>query len=148
MCQVPPQEKGTDWMTMESFKTYVSIFVRTFAALATTALLAAQGYDWASGDYRTNATQLAFALLVALAGGLIAAGWAFVRSPAVTAMDKAVRSAVQWILGSGVGVVVNSFADFVTIGKLVVPAIIGAVLAFAVTYFANQGTVPPATVNP
>jgi hypothetical protein len=128
--------------------TYWSIFWRTFAGLATAALLAAQGYDWASGDYKARATQLGFALLVALAGGLIAAGWAFVRSPAVTALDKAIRSAVQFVLGAGAGVVVNTFADLVSVGKLVVPAIIGALLAFAVTYFSNQGTVPPATASP
>lgn len=128
--------------------TYWSIFWRTFAALATATLVAAQGYDWASGDYKTKVAQLGFGLLLALIGALTAAGWAYVRSPAVTALDKAIRSLVQYLLGAVGAVVINSFADLVSLPKLLVPAIIGAVIAFGLAYFSNQGTVPPATASP
>lgn len=127
--------------------TYWSIFWRTFAGLATATLLAAQGYDWASG-YEANAKQLAFGLLLALIGGLLAAGYAYVQSPAVTALEKAVRSLIQYLLGAVGAVAINSFADLVALPKLLIPALIGAVLAFLVTYFSNQGTVPPAVTSP
>jgi uncharacterized membrane protein YeaQ/YmgE (transglycosylase-associated protein family) len=139
----PSQEKGgVDLLTLWS------IFWRTFASLATATLVAAQGYDWASGDYRAKVAQLGFGLLLAVIGAAVAAGWAFVQTPAVTAIDKAVRSLVQYLLGAVGAVVINSFADFVALPKLLVPAIIGAVIAFALTYFSNQGTVPPATTSP
>jgi hypothetical protein len=128
--------------------TYWSIFWRTFAGLATATLLAAQGYDWASGDYRAKIAQLGFGLLLALIGGLVAAGWAYVKSPAVTVLEKSVRSLVQYLLGAVGAVVINTTADLVTLPKLLVPGIIGAVLAFGLTYFSNQGTVPPATTSP
>lgn len=127
--------------------TYWSIAWRTFAGLATATLVAAQGYDWAT-DYKTNAKQLAFGLLLAAIGALIAAGWAYVNSPSVTALEKAVRSLVQYILGAVGAVVINSFADLVALPRLLIPALIGAVIAFGLTYFANQGTVPPATASP
>jgi len=122
---------------------YLNIFVKTFAALATSALLAAQGYDWSGGDLRVNAENLGLALVLAAVGALIAAGWAYVQSPATTALQKAVRAAIQAILG-GVGVIaVNSFADFVQLGAIIVPTLITAVLAFGVTFLSYKDSTAP-----
>lgn len=112
----------------------VRVFVRTFAQLGGAALIAVQGYDWATSDaIGDNGYALGLALLAALVGSLVATGWAFVGSPATTPLDKALRSAVEKIVG-GVGVVVfNSIADVVSWAHIIPPLLIAAVLAFFIT---------------
>lgn len=127
---------------------YLNIFTRTFAALASAAMLAAQGYDWVNGDLRVNAENLGLALILAVVGAATATGWAYVQSPATTPLQKATRAAVQAILG-GVGViVVNTFADFVDIAAIIVPTLVTAALAFGVTYLSYKGSPPPPDVEP
>lgn len=120
---------------------YWSIFWRTFAQLAASALLAVQALDWVS-DFQASAEAMGLALLGALVGGLVAAGWAFVRSPAVSALDKALRSAVQALLGVVTLFAYNSVADVVSNVKLLVASIGSIIVAGLITYFQNQGTVP------
>jgi hypothetical protein len=129
---------------------YLTIFVRTFAGLALVALLAAQGADWTdSGSLAVNAQVLGFALLMAAIGGLIAVGWAFISSPAVTPVGRALRSAIQALLGTPLAVyVIDSGDDFGGFVGLVVPALIAAVLAFVVTYLSNVAPAPSSTATP
>jgi hypothetical protein len=132
---------------------YWSIFWRTFAAAAAVALSAALTWDWAATNAKVNAVQLVVLLGAGAVAGLLAAGWAFVRSPAQTALDKAIRSLIETVV-AGLGVIaLNSVADWVALPKLLVPLVITAVGHFVLTFFQNQGTVPqqpPATdvVNP
>ncbi len=128
---------------------YLTIFIRTFAGLALVALLAAQGADWTdTGDLAVNAQVLGFALLMAAIGGLIAVGWAFIGSPAVTPIGRALRSAVQALLGTPIAVyVIDSGDDFGGLADLIVPALIAAVLAFVVTYLSNLSPAPSSTAT-
>lgn len=127
-------------------KQAVGIFTRTFAALAATALVAVQGFDWATSDeIRNNGYVLGLALLAALIGAAVAVGWSFVSSPATTAVGKAVRAAVEKVIG-GIGVVAfNSAADVVQFSHLLPPLLIGAVLAFFITLLSY---VSPPVVEP
>jgi len=121
---------------------YLNIFVRTFAALASAAMLTAQGYDWINGDLRVNVENLGLALVLALIGAATATGWAYAQSPATTALQKATRAALQTILG-GIGVVVvNQFADFVDVAAIIVPTLATAALAFGVTFLSYNGQPP------
>jgi ABC-type amino acid transport system permease subunit len=125
-------------------RTYLTIFFRTFAGLALVALLAAQGADWTdTGDFAVTAQVLAFALLMAAIGGLIAALWAFVASPAGSTLGRSLRSAVQAFLGTPIAaLVIDSPDDFDSLPELILPAVIAAVLAFAVTYLSNFAPAP------
>lgn len=124
---------------------YWSIFWRTFAQLSAAALLAVGGLDWTASGFEASATTVGLALLGALVGGLVAAGWAFVSSPATTALEKAIRSAVQALIAVLAMFAYNSIGDVVNNGRLLVASIGGVVLAFLVTFFQNQGTVPEKT---
>lgn len=127
--------------------TYWSIFWRTFSALELAVVTAAMTWDWAS-DFKANAAKLMLLTVAPFLGALGAAFYAAGKSPAVTAIGKAVRAFFQAV-GGGIAVIgINSFADVIALPNLLVPLIITAVLSFAVTFFSAQGTVPPATTSP
>ena len=112
----------------------VAVFARTFAQLAAAALIAVQGYDWASGnEIQDNGIVLGLALLSALIGALVAAGWAFVGSPAATPLGKAVRSGIEKVVGGVGAVAVSSVADLAELSRLVPSLLIAAALAFLIT---------------
>lgn len=114
-----------------------NIFWRTFAQLAAGVMGAALLVDWTT-DYKTAGVTVGLGLLTAAVGGLVAAGWAYVKSPAETPLEKAVRSLIQFVV-SGLGVIAfNSLADLTSFPKLAVPIAVGAVLSFGLTYFQNQ----------
>jgi hypothetical protein len=123
---------------------YWRIFWRTFAQLMLAVVGAAQAMDWATGSatFNQNADKLAVLTLVAFIGAVLAAGYAFVRSPATSALQKGLRSAGETILGGLSAVVVNELADVVKLEALVIPLVVATVLAFLFTYFQYQ---PPAT---
>lgn len=119
-------------------KVYLQIFVKTAGALALAALVAAQGMDWAGDAVGTNAAVLGWSLLGAAIGGLIAVAWAFVSSPAVTPVGRALRSAVQAIVTSPLAALAyDKLADVDSAIELAVPTLIYAVLAFFVSYLGN-----------
>jgi hypothetical protein len=120
--------------------TYGNIFWRTFAQLATGVLSAALLVDWTT-DYKASATVVGLGLLTALIGGVVAAGWAYVKSPADTPLQKAVRSLVQFVVSGVAAISINSVADLVSFPRLAVPIAVGAVLSFALTFLQNQGAV-------
>lgn len=122
---------------------YVNIFFKTFAQLAATALVTAQGYSWAVEDAVVSAETAGLGVLLAAIGALIAAGYAYVRSPATTALQKALRSGLQFLLGGASALVINTWADIVSVPSVLVPTVIGAVLAFLITYLQNQPAPPP-----
>ena len=127
-------------------KTLWSIFWRTFAQLALAALLAVQGLNWTDPDtVRVDATNLGIALLAAVLGGIVAVLWAYAATPAATAVEKAVRSATQAAAGGLGAIVLNSVADVLSIGHLLIAIGVSVVFAFAITYFQNQ--VPPVNVE-
>lgn len=117
---------------------YWTIGWRTFAQLAGAALLTLQGLDWTVEGFNASSSKAGLALVLALVGALVAVGWAFVQSPAVSAVQKAIRSGVEAILGGVGAIVVNEWADVVDLERLVVPTLVAAVLAFGVTYFSYQ----------
>jgi hypothetical protein len=125
-----------------------SIFWRTFAQLAAAALLAVQGVDFLAGDVVNNATALGLALLMAFIGAVIAVLYAFARSPAVSALDKALRSAAQALAGGLGALILNEAADLLALPKFLLGLAVTVVLAFAITYFQNQGPVPQETTTP
>jgi hypothetical protein len=130
-----------------AWKTYWSIFWRTFTVLAAAVFAAAQTWDWASnGAAVTNAGNVGWLLLGAAVGALAAAGWAFVNTPAVTPLQKAIRAAVEALLMSSFATVtITNASDVVALRDLVVPSLAAIALAFLLTYFNNQGGVPQPT---
>lgn len=122
---------------------YLSIFVRTAAGLALTVLVGAQTMEWTDVDTAlVSAEVVGWGLLAAVIGGLIAVGWSFVGTPATTALGKALRQAVQTLLGLPIaGVVIDSVSDVIELGDLIVPTVAAVVLAFLVSYLSNR--VPP-----
>jgi hypothetical protein len=118
--------------------TYWNIFWKTFAQLAAAALATLQGLDWTIEGFNASSSKAGLALVLALIGALVATGWAFVSSPATTPVQKGLRSAVEAILGGVGAVVVNTWADVVAQERIIVPTLVAAVLAFAITYFQNQ----------
>lgn len=125
---------------------YWSVFTKTFAALAATALLAAQTLKWDTPeDVRTSGTVLGFSLLMALIGGVIAVLWSIVGTPAVTPLGRAIRSAIQALLAAPIaGVVLDSTSDFADVSKMVIPTVAGVVIAFVLSLSMNVGQVPEA----
>lgn len=130
-----------------TFKDAVAVFARTFAQLAGAALIAVQGYDWTSGDQiQNNGYILGLALLAAVIGAVIAAGWAFIGTPAATPVGKATRSAIEKVLGGLGAVAFNSVADVVEFSRLIPSLAIAAVLAFVITYL-SYVAVPAVTTK-
>lgn len=120
---------------------YFNIFWRTFAALESAVLVAAMAWDWAT-DFKVNVSKLAFLSLAPLAGAIGAAGWAYVRTPAATAGGKALRAGAEKLLAGAGLLVINNWADVLTLPNLVVPILISAVLSFGVTLLSYQGEPP------
>lgn len=120
---------------------YLNIFWRTFAALETAVMAAALGWDWAT-DFKVNVSKLAFLSFAPFIGALGAAGYAYVKTPALTALGKAIRAAVEKLVAGVVLLAVNSFADVLAIPNLLVPVGIAAVLSFVLTYLSYQGEPP------
>jgi hypothetical protein len=124
-------------------KLYVQIFTRTFAQLSLAVLLAAQGMVWVTGhDARINVTTMALGLLMAAIGGLVAAGYAYARTPAETALGKAIRSAVQTVAAGLATLAINQVGDFAAAGTVLTGLVVATALAFGVTYL--QNVAPPA----
>lgn len=124
-----------------------SIFWRTFAALASAALLAFEGVDILNGDVRANVTLVGLGLLAAGGGALVAVLIAIGKKPATSALEKAIRAAVEKAAGV-IGVFVyNSTADLVNDGRLLQAGIGAVVLAFAITYFGAQAPPVPPTAQ-
>lgn len=121
--------------------TYWSIFWRSFSQMAAAFLLGVSVVDLTS-DYKTGAVLLGLGLLSAAIGGLVAAGWAFWKTPATSASEKAIRSFLEKILGGLGAVALSSTADLVALPRLLWPLLVAAFLAAMVTYFSNQGVVP------
>jgi hypothetical protein len=125
--------------------TYWSIFWRTFAQLATAVVVGAQAYDFTNGDKGAGFALVAYGLLAAAIGAAAAVLWAFVSTPATSALEKALRSAAQAVAATLGGLAINSAADLVKTEAILVSGGISVVLAFALTYFQNQGAVPVST---
>jgi hypothetical protein len=122
---------------------YLSIFLKTAAAIALTVLVGAQTLEWTNADAIASATVVAWGLIGAVIAGLLAVGWAFVTSPATTPLGKATRSAIQALLATPLaGVVIDSMDDVRSLGNLVVPTVASVVLAFAISYLSNRSPVP------
>ena len=124
---------------------YVRIFTKTFLSLAGAALLAVAGLDWAT-DYAANFNHLGFMLSLAALAAVIAVGWAFVQTPAVTAEQKALRQFIQAVLVFAGAFVLNTWGDWVNFGKALVPVIVTTALTVIGTYFANKGN--PEVIEP
>ncbi len=118
--------------------TYWRIFWKTFAQMAGGVLVAMQALDWTVESFNASSSKLGLGLVLAAVAALGAVGWAFVRSPATTAVQKAIRSAVEAVLGGVGALVVNTWADVVAAERLIVPTLAAAVFAFGITYFQNQ----------
>lgn len=122
---------------------YWQILWRTFAQLAGAALITLQGLDWTVEGFNASSSKAGLALVLAAIGALVAVGWAYVSSPASSGLQKAIRSAIEAILGGVGAVVVNTWADVVSLERIVVPTIVAAILAFGVTYFQYQEPTAP-----
>lgn len=123
---------------------YLSVFTKTFATLAATALLAAQTLKWDTPeDVKTSGTVLGFSLLMALIGAILAVLWSIVGTPAVTPLGRAVRSAIQALLAAPLAaVVIDSTSDFADVGKMLIPTAAAIVIAFVLSLAANYSAVP------
>ena len=122
---------------------YWNIFWKTFAQMAAAALLAVGGAELLL-DINAQGMAILLALLAAAVGGLVATGWAYVRAPADSAIEKALRSAAEKGIGVLVAIPINSAADLVTIPNLLIAGVGAVVLSGVVTYFQYQGAVPTA----
>jgi predicted MFS family arabinose efflux permease len=122
--------------------TYSTIFFRTFAQLATAVIAGAQVYDWTNGEKSAGFALVGFGLLAALIGAVVAVLWAFVSSPATTALQKAFRSAAQAVAATLGGLAINSSADLVATKAVLVSGAIAVVLAFALTFLQYQSPTP------
>lgn len=127
---------------------YWNILWKTFAQLAAAALLAVQGYSWVAENFNASAAATGWALLGAAIGAVLAVLWAFVTSPAVTPLQKALRSAAEKLAGALSGLAIADAADLIEASKLVIPTIVAVVLAFAITYFQNQDAPTPVNTTP
>ena len=123
---------------------YVRIFVKTFLSLAGAALLAVGGLDFVT-DYAASFNHLGLLLAAAALAAVIAVGWAYVKSPAITAEDKALRQFVEAVLVFAGAFVLNTWADWVNFGKALGPVIVTTILTVGGTYLANKGN--PETVD-
>jgi len=127
--------------------TLMSIFWRTFAALALPYFGVLATVDWLAADWRAPLIALGLGLLTAALGALVAVGWAWQRGPAVSALAKALRAGAEKILAGLATVVFSQVADLMVLGNLLRLLIPAAVVAFVVTYLQYLGAVPaqPAT---
>lgn len=123
-------------------KVYWSIFWRTFSVAAAAVLGSAELYKALVDDVTIGADLLVAGLIMAGIAGLLAAGHAWIATPAVTPLGKALRAAGQVALGTLATVAITVPTDILNLGPVLVPGIIATGLAFFVTLFANQGPVP------
>lgn len=120
-----------------------SIFWRTFAQLALAVLLAVSVPELIDETWIKNTAEaVGVGLLGAFIGGLVAVLWSFAGSPASTATGKAIRSAAQALAGVLGAVVITTTTDILTLPAVLLGGLVTTVLAFAVTYFQYQGSVP------
>jgi len=126
-------------------KVYWSIFWRTFSVAAAAVLGSAEIYKALVDNVRLGVDVLLAGLIMAAIAGLLAAGQAWVASPAVTPLGKALRQAAQVALGTLATVVITVPTDLLQLGPVLYPGIIATVLAFFFTLFANQGPPPVVT---
>ena len=131
---------------------FVSVFAKTFAALALAALGVAATLKWDTPtEARTSAFVVGFSLLMALIGAVIAALWSIVATPATTVWGKAIRSGIQALLSSPLAVVVGSalgWEDFENIGNLILPTAVGILIAVVTALLSNAQPVPTTDVKP
>ena len=120
---------------------YVNIFWRTFAALEAAVMSAALFWDWTT-DFKVNLSKLAFLSLAPLAGGVLAAYYAWRNTPARTALGKAIRAAVEKLIAGAGLLVINNWADVLALPNLLVPILIGSGLSFVITLLSYQGQPP------
>lgn len=121
-----------------------TIFWRTFAQLALAVILAVQGLDWVtSGGRKSSSTVLLLGLLAAFIGAVASVLWAWAATPAVSAIQKAFRSAAQAAAGGLGAIVLNQASDFYNLGKVLAAVLVAVVFAFGITFFQNQGAPPP-----
>jgi hypothetical protein len=119
--------------------TYWQIFWRTFAQLALAGVLALQGLDFTDlANVEANAFSIGVVVLAAGIGGLVAVLWAFVQSPADSALEKGLRSAAETIAGGLGALAINTGTDWVSTSRLIVGMLGAAAVAFLVTYFQYQ----------
>lgn len=130
-----------------AWRVMLSIFTRTFTVLAAAIFAAAETWDWASdGASVANVQNLGWLLLGALLGALVAVGWAFIQTPAVTPLEKATRAAVQALLMSGLATAtITNASDLIALKDMIVPSLAAIVLGFLITLLNNQGGVPQPT---
>lgn len=127
----------------------MSIFWRTFAQLALAVLLAVQGLEWVdSGAINVNFETLGLGLLGAFIGAVVAVLWAFGLTAAVSALDKALRSAAQAAAGGLGAIVLNEAADLFELPVVLLGIAVSVVFAFAITYLQYQGPTPPTPQPP
>lgn len=117
---------------------YWNIFWRTFAQLAAAALIAVFGTDLVV-DIKTQGMGVLLALVSAAVGGLAAVLWAFIRTPATTPLEKAMRSAAEKLVGVLAAIPVNAAADLVAMPRLILVGLAAVIASFVITYFQNQG---------
>lgn len=126
--------------------TLFTIGWRTFIALLAPYFLALTTVDWLT-DWRAPLVALGLGVLTAAMGALVAVLWAWRRGTAISALDKAIRAAIEKV-AAGLGTVAfNSVADLMTFPNLMRLLIPSAIGAFVVTYLGYLGAVPakPAT---
>lgn len=130
-----------------AWKVMWSIFWRTFTVLAAAVFAAAETWDWASdGASVANVQNVGWLLLGAAVGALVAVGWAYVQTPAVTPLEKAERAAVQALLMSGLATAtITNASDVIALRDMVVPSLAAIALGFLLTFFNTQGGVPQPT---
>lgn len=130
-----------------AWKVMWSIFWRTFTVLAAAIFAAAETWDWASdGASVANVQNVGWLLLGAVLGALVAVGWAYVQTPAVTPLEKAERAAVQALLMSGLATAtITNASDLVALRDMIVPSLAAIVLGFLLTLFNTQGGIPQPT---
>lgn len=128
----------------------LGIFVRTLAAGALGVLTAAVTLPWSTADdVKASGTVVAWGLVAALIAALIAVGWALVAKPATTPLGRAIRQAVQTLLGLPIAsVVVTSLDDVATAGELVVPTVVAVAIAFLTSLLSGLNPPPPVTDVP
>lgn len=123
---------------------YLSVFTKTFAGLAATALIAAQTLQWDEPQaIRSSAMVLGFSLLMALIGATIALLWAVLGQPATTVWGRAIRAGIQALLASPLAaIVLHNTSDFVEVEQMLLPTLSAVALAILIALAANYAPVP------
>lgn len=124
---------------------YKNVFVQTFIKAALPVLIAAGAWDW-SGDHAIDAgSVLGWTLFGCLVMAVFAVAWAFIGSPAVTLLGKALRHAVEALVALPIAAAladVRSWGDLTDLEPLLVPTLIAVVIAFITSYLSNAAPTP------